>query len=45
VKRLREQEKKTAKVILLLDDAPSHPEMDTLNAVDEIFFCLRVFYF
>ncbi|XP_043914003.1 jerky protein homolog-like [Protopterus annectens] len=37
VKKFRQKEKKTGKVLLLLDNAPSRPGVEKLNAVDENF--------
>lgn len=37
VKKHREKEGKTGKVLLLIDNAPTHPGLDRLNSVDENF--------
>ena len=41
VKRQREQEGRNGKVLLVLDNAPSHPSEDTLNEIDS---CFRVMF-
>lgn len=37
VKAFRKRENKTGKVLLLMDNAPSHPEVDVMNSVDQDF--------
>ncbi|GFW20163.1 HTH CENPB-type domain-containing protein [Trichonephila clavipes] len=37
VKKLRESEGKTGKVLLILDNAPCHPPVEILNAIDDDF--------
>ena len=37
VKRQHEQEGRNGKVLLVLDNAPSHPSEDTLNEIDSCF--------
>ena len=41
VKRQREQEGRNGKVLLVLDNAPSHPSEDTLNEIES---CFRVMF-
>ena len=41
VKRQREQEGRNEKVLLVLDNVPSHPSEDTLNKIDN---CFRVMF-
>ena len=41
VKRQREQEGRNGKVLLVLDNAPSHPSEDTLNEIDS---CFRIMF-
>ncbi|GFY64925.1 HTH CENPB-type domain-containing protein [Trichonephila inaurata madagascariensis] len=36
-KKLRERERKTGKVLLILDNAPCHPPVEILNAIDDDF--------
>ncbi|XP_044018036.1 jerky protein homolog-like [Aphidius gifuensis] len=42
VKKWRQENNKTGKVLLLLDNAPTHPSADVLNSIDADF---RVMYF
>lgn len=37
VKEFRKREKKTGKVLLIMDNAPSHPEAESLNSIDRNF--------
>lgn len=37
VKKHREMEGKTGKVLLIIDNAPTHPPVETLNAIDDDF--------
>lgn len=37
VKRFRKEHKKTGRVLLLLDNAPSHPDVELLNGIDKDF--------
>lgn len=37
VKQFREKEGKTGKVLLIIDNAPTHPDIDILNKIDEDF--------
>ncbi|GFU83643.1 jerky protein homolog-like [Trichonephila clavipes] len=40
VKKLREREGKTGKVLLIIDNAPCHPPVEILNAIDDDFSVL-----